>query len=86
MRGNRSVPLMLVAFPILLTLGIVMIPVVADYSDHSLAVRAVGHTWRWFLGHVVAALAFGYSVWVIAALDEHIRSMGHRLHPLARGR
>jgi len=82
MRGNRSVSLMLVAFPILLALGIVLIPVVADYSDHSLAVRAVGQTWRWFLGHVVAALAFGYSVWVVSALDEHLRSRGYRLHSM----
>jgi ABC-type spermidine/putrescine transport system permease subunit II len=82
MRADRCVSLMLVAFPVLLALGILLIPVVADYSDHSLAVRAVGQTWRWFLGHILAALAFGYSVWVIATLDEHMRSTGHRLHRL----
>jgi len=85
MRGDRSLPVMLIAFPILLALGIVLIPVVTDYSDHSLAVRAVGQTWRWFFGHVVAALAFGFSVWVIAALDEHLRSKGCRLHRLSLG-
>ena len=83
MRSDRSLPMMLVAFPILLALGIVMIPVVADYSDHTLAVRAVGQTWRWFFGHVIAALAFGFSIWVIAALDAHLLSRGNRLHSLS---
>jgi len=82
MRADRSVPLMVVAFPALLGLGIFLIPVVADYSDHALAVRAVSQTWRWFTGHILAALAFGYSVWVIATLDEHLHSTGHRLHRL----
>jgi hypothetical protein len=74
---------MLVFFPLLLTIAIVLIPIVADYNDHSLAARAVGQTWRWFSGHILAALAFSYGTWAIAVLDEHLRSSGLRLPRLA---
>ncbi len=53
------------AFPIILSLGILIIPVNPDYNDHALAVQAVELTGRWYLGHLIAALAFGFSVWAV---------------------
>ena len=51
------------AFPIILSLGILTIPDNPDYNDHVLAAWAVELTERWCLGHLIAALAFGFSVW-----------------------
>jgi len=58
---NRKVASIL-TFPIMLTIGIVLIPVVTDYSDHLLAAEAVLQTTRWVTGHLIAAVAFGLSV------------------------
>jgi hypothetical protein len=52
-------------FPIILALGILIIPVNPDYNDHALAVQAVELTERWYLGHLISAFAFGFSVWSI---------------------
>jgi hypothetical protein len=52
-------------FPIILALGILIIPVNPDYNDHALAVQAVELTERWCLGHLISALAFGFSIWAI---------------------
>jgi len=54
--------LLVLAFPVALSLGILLIPVVSDYSDHAIAAQAVNSTGRWFAGHVLAAVAFGLSV------------------------
>ena len=51
------------AFPIILSLGILIIPVNPDYNDHVLAAHAVELTERWYLGHLIASIAFGFSVW-----------------------
>jgi hypothetical protein len=51
------------AFPIILAVGIVIIPVNPDYNDHALAVQAVELTERWYVGHLISAIAFGFSIW-----------------------
>lgn len=45
-----------------------MIPVVADYGDHSLAQKAAERTKRWFWGHLISGVAFSYSVVVACCL------------------
>jgi hypothetical protein len=50
----------ILAFPAILTIGILIIPVVSDYSNHILAEQAVGQAARWFWGHLISALAFGF--------------------------
>lgn len=59
MAENRFRALTVVAFPAMLTIGILTIPFVSDYSDHILAEQAASHTARWFWGHVFSAGAFG---------------------------
>jgi hypothetical protein len=61
MDRNQLFPIF--AFPILLAIGIVLIPVNADYGDHELAVAAVQQSERWFAGHLIAAIAFSIVVW-----------------------
>lgn len=53
------------AFPVLLALGVVLIPVNPDYGDHALAVQALEQTGRWFAGHLIAAIAFGFAIWAV---------------------
>lgn len=48
----------IIAFPVLLMVGIVLIPLVANYSDHALAEKAARQTRRWFWGHLLSAAAF----------------------------
>jgi hypothetical protein len=43
------------AFPLVLAAGILLIPVVPDYSDHVLAAAAVEGTGRWVVGHLSPA-------------------------------
>lgn len=51
-----------IIFPITLSIGILLIPLVSDYSDHALAEEAAQQSLRWFLGHVVSGIAFGLAV------------------------
>ena len=53
------------AFPIILAIGIVLIPVNPDYGNHELAVKAVQQSERWFAGHLIAAIAFAFVVWAV---------------------
>ena len=52
----------ILVFPIILVAGILAIPVVSDYSNHLLAQQAVSQTARWFWGHLISALAFGFAI------------------------
>jgi hypothetical protein len=61
MDRNKLFPIF--AFPIILAIGIVLIPVNPDYGDHYLAVKAVQQSERWFAGHLIAAIAFSFVVW-----------------------
>jgi hypothetical protein len=51
------------AFPVILLIGILLIPVNPDYNDHALALQAVEQVGRWFTGHLVSAIAFSFAVW-----------------------
>lgn len=56
---NRTASIWLAVFPIALTLGVLTIPVVADYGNHELAAAAARLSTRWYWGHLLSALAFG---------------------------
>ncbi|MBE9473588.1 MAG: hypothetical protein IMY85_01760 [Chloroflexi bacterium] len=60
---SKSTLFPIFAFPIILALGILIIPVNTDYNDHALAVQAVELTERWFVGHLISAIAFSFSIW-----------------------
>jgi hypothetical protein len=76
---HRSAPFWLAAFPTNLLVGVFTIPVVADYADHELAAAAVDSTLRWYVGHLISALAF--AVAAIAAM-----ALWSRLAQVERGR
>jgi hypothetical protein len=67
---ERDDALQIVAFPVLLTIGILLIPVVPDYSDDAAAARATQHSGLWLLGHLLSAAAFATSVQCSAVLQR----------------
>ena len=71
-RGRYPV-LSIVTFPVLLTIGIITIPVVTDYSNHAPAEQAVRLTARWFSGHIIAAMAFGLGVLAACSIGHFLR-------------
>ncbi len=62
-------------FPIVLAIGIILIPVVPDYGRHDLAARAVEMTWRWFGGHLVTAVAFGLSLFSVSVIHQNLQKL-----------
>ena len=62
---NRHDLFPIFAFPIILAIGILLIPVNPDYSNHDLAVQALEQTERWFAGHLVSAVAFCFAIWAV---------------------
>ena len=67
------------AFPVVLTIGIVLIPVVPDYTQHELAEQAVNQTVRWYGGHIVAAVGFALAILAVAAVDTHLQQTSRAL-------
>jgi len=79
MNNKRWQIFTVLAFPVVLAAGIVLIPVVADYSDHQLAEQAVGQTARWFSGHLIAAIGFSLSVLAVVSVNRHLRRSSRSL-------
>ena len=73
MNNKRLQILSILAFPVVLTIGIVLIPVVTYYTDHRLPEQAVGQTMRWFFGHISAAIAFAISILAVGSIDRHLQ-------------
>ncbi|MEW6718631.1 MAG: hypothetical protein AB1345_14165 [Chloroflexota bacterium] len=76
---NMNKILTVILFPIVLSVGIVLIPVVPDYSNHSLAAQAVGQTGRWVAGHLLAAVAFGLSMWSTSVIAVECERLGSKV-------
>ena len=73
MNNKRAQIIYVLAFPVVLTIGIVLIPVVTDYTDHRLPEQAVEQTVRWFAGHIIAAIGFGLAVLAVGSIDRHLQ-------------
>ena len=73
MNHKRAQIIYVLAFPIVLTIGIVLIPVVTDYTDHRLPEQAVEQAFRWFAGHIIAAIGFGLVVLAVGSIDRHLQ-------------
>lgn len=80
MTARATVPLLTVlAFPVLLSAGIVLIPVVSEYGDHAQAARAAAQSGRWFAGHLLAAVAFAWSIAAACRIIAALNVRGGRL-------
>lgn len=73
----RRLPLF--ATPVLLALGVLLIPVVDDYADHGLSAAASLASGRWFVGHLLSALAFASAILAGAVIALRLE----RSEPLA---
>lgn len=79
MKEHTTNGFFILAFPVVLTLGILLIPLVSDYSDHQLASTGVQMTIRWYFGHIVAAIAFGISLLSVASIEAYLHSNSYPL-------
>ena len=71
----------LLFFPVTLSMGILIIPLVPDYSDHLAAASAAGQTLRWFWGHMLCAASFGIGAltpWIVVGLLGERANAGWR--------
>ena len=64
------------AFPAVLSIGVLLIPVVPDYSDHAAAAAVATQGLRWLVGHLVAAVAFGLAASAAAEIGRWIAKSG----------
>jgi len=79
MRNQKQNAFYIFVFPVVLTIGILLIPVVSDYSNHQLASEGVEMTTRWFLGHILTAVAFGISILSVHTIEGYLQSKSYRL-------
>lgn len=68
-------------FPLVLAVGIVLIPVVRNYADHELAEAAAAQSKRWFWGHLLSAIGFGLGVAVAAIINLNFLEPTDHLWP-----
>jgi len=82
MNTKRIQIIFILTFPFVLTIGIMLIPVVADYSNHQLADQAVEHTARWFAGHIISAIGFALSIPAVSTINKHLHLTSRSLPTL----
>lgn len=75
---SRLYATLIAAFPITLSIGILLIPVVADYNNHDLAERAAAESVRWFIGHIHAAASFGLGLLACCCIADVLYRKGER--------
>ena len=79
MSRQRLYSTLIAAFPMALAVGIVLIPVVSNYGDHSLAAEGASQSIRWFIGHIHSAAAFGLAVLACCCIGDVLYRYGqHR--------
>jgi hypothetical protein len=64
----------IISFPIILTIGILLIPVVSDYTNHVLAEQAIGQVLRWLFGHLISALSFAIGVLAAYSIASYLEN------------
>lgn len=76
LKRSRLYATLIAAFPVTLAVGILLIPVVADYDNHQQASEAASDTLRWFLGHIHAAVAFSIGLLACACIGDLLYRKG----------
>jgi hypothetical protein len=79
MMTKQSEIIAILAFPIILAIGIMLIPIVTDYTDHQLAEQAVAQVGRWFLGHIISAVGFSLSIVPVMIVEKHLQKTSRSL-------
>ena len=79
MNNHRIQALFVLSFPVVLSIGIFLIPIVQDYSDHVSVAQAVELSVRWFAGHLISAVAFALSVLSVSVINTFLRDNSYEL-------
>lgn len=78
LKRSRLYATLIAAFPITLSVGILLIPVVDDYADHGPAEEAAAQSLRWALGHIHAAASFGLGILACCCIGDLLFRRGRR--------
>jgi hypothetical protein len=71
---KNKISIITILFPILLSIGIFTIPFVSDYGNNLVTEEAAGQTGRWFWGHIISGIAFGFSIIVAHNITQYLYS------------
>jgi hypothetical protein len=72
MKNKTSI--IIILFPVILSIGIFTIPFVSDYANNIVTEEAAGQTGRWFWGHITSGIAFGLSIIVAHYITQYLYS------------
>lgn len=72
MKNKLSIIILL--FPVVLSIGIFTIPYVSDYANNLATEEAANQTVRWFWGHFISGIAFGVSIIVAHYIARYLNS------------
>lgn len=76
MSRQRLYSTLIAAFPMALAVGVILIPVVSDYSNHNMAAEGASQSIRWFIGHIHSAAAFGLAVLACCCIGDVLYRRG----------
>ena len=71
---KNKISIITILFPILLCIGIFTIPFVSDYGNNLVTEEAANQTDRWFWGHIISGIAFGFSIIVAHNITQYLYS------------
>ncbi len=69
---NIKLAVIILIFPMLLSVGIFTIPYVSDYSNHIITEFAVLQSGRWLWGHIASTMAFGWAIIVAHYITQYL--------------
>ena len=71
---KNKISIIILLFPIVLSIGIFTIPFVSDYANNLVTEEAASQTGRWFWGHIISGIAFGISIIVAHNITQYLYS------------
>jgi hypothetical protein len=69
---NKNLAIIILLFPVILSAGIFTIPFVTDYADNAITEAATGQAARWFWGHIISSIAFGWSIVAAHYISQYL--------------
>jgi hypothetical protein len=69
---NLKIAAIILIFPIILAIGIFIIPYVSTYSNDLIIEYSILQSGRWLWGHIISALAFGWAIVIAHYISRHL--------------
>ena len=69
---KNKISIVILLFPIILSIGIFTIPYISDYANNLITEEAASQTGRWFWGHIISGIAFGIAIIVAHYITRYL--------------